>query len=801
MDTEKIITTEKDDTTSVNAAIESAEEMEYPEAVETVESTEASETAESVDTAEAPEATENLNAAEVIETAEETETVDASDFQIEIETETAKHETEKQKKEKKRHAINRSFLPTLLFYPLAMLYFELFLKLLDSNVENPWGFPLIPIVVYSLFAGLLMSVLFWLIRPVLLSRILSGLTMVLLWVFFCIEFDCNIFYNMYYGIVYTLSMTGQVMGDFSSVVFTYALKLLPYELALSVPVIVHFIFIKKIIPPKEKTPKRVPGVLVLMLLVPLVLLFGASELISRLGPNKNLYTYDFTVQNSVPAIGLMNTTRLEVGYLIFGTPEAKAENKEYTIWTPDEVTSELASEVIVPDSSEATSEEPPAPVVYEYNAAVDFASLIETETDPTKKAMHEYFGSLEPTKQNEYTGYFEGKNLIFISAEAFCPYAVDKEFTPTLYKLANNGFVFENYYQPSWSLSTTGGEFANMTGLIPEWINTSNSFIESAKDYMPYAPGHMFTNAGYVCRAYHNNSYSYYSRDLTHPNLGYDYKGLGNGLVLEHNSWPNSDLEMMEATIDEAIAAYKETGVPFHNYYMSVSGHCNYNWGGNAMSAKHRAEAEAAFPDSSIPVQAYMACNKELDLAMEYLLKRLDEEGILNDTVIVMGADHYPYAMAEGATDYYKELSGIDDTTRSVSRYKNTLVLYCAAMEEPVYVDTPCSSIDIMPTLCNLFGLKYDSRLYSGRDIFATNYVAEEASYTMPLVIVPIVGSNGYSFVTAAGTYESTTKEFTPREGVVVADDFVAKVQTIINEKWKYAKLIITSDYYRSAIK
>ena len=436
------------------------------------------------------------------------------------------------------------------------------------------------------------------------------------------------------------------------------------------------------------------------------------------------------------------------------------------------------------------------PIEYDYNAYVDFASLIENENNQTTKKMHEYFGSLEPTMQNEYTGYFEGKNLIFMSVEAFCPYAIDKDFTPTLYKLANEGFVFENYYQPSWSLSTTGGEFANMTGVIPEWIDTGNSFIASEDKYMPYSLAHLLGGMGYSCKAYHNNSFDYYERDKTHPNLGYDYKGIGNGLKLEHDYWPNSDLEMMRATLPEIIAESKETGVPFHTYYMTVSGHCNYNWGGNYMSRKNKDAAVEAYPDASTQVQAYMACNLEFEYACKYILEELEKEGILEDTVICFTADHYPYAMSEGSVDYYKELSGIDDSPRSISRYKNSLILYCASMEEPVIVDTPCYSVDIVPTLDNLFNVKYDSRLYSGRDIFATNYEPDEVSSSMPLVIVPI--GNKYSFVTATGEYDSVTKEFKANPGIYIdEEEYVKEVQSMIQNKWTYAKLIITNDYYR----
>ena len=44
--------------------------------------------------------------------------------------------------------------------------------------------------------------------------------------------------------------------------------------------------------------------------------------------------------------------------------------------------------------------------------------------------------------------------------------------------------------------------------------------------------------------------------------------------------------------------------------------------------------------------------------------------------------------------------------------------LWNAGMEEPVIVDKACCSVDVLPTLLNLFGFDYDSRMYAGRDIF-----------------------------------------------------------------------------------
>ena len=594
---------------------------------------------------------------------------------------------------------------------------------------------------------------------------------------------------------------------------------IPFILLSFVPLLAVIFLRKRIF---EERGQALPLRIVMVVFVVLFQLGGS--LMSNMGAARNFYTYDFSANLAIPEFGVISTMRLELQYAIFGIPEMplpviddpyESEGPSWSdqpVVTPsakpsDNPTGEPTVEPTgnpfdnpsvdpTPQPSESTE-----PKVYGYNVLdIDFDALAAGESNETIRGIHEYMDSLTPSQQNEYTNYFAGKNLILITAEAFSPYVISEELTPTLYKLANNGFVFNNFYQPNWTLSTTGGEFSVMTGVIPNWIKNSNSFKVSANNDMPIGLGWMFGELGYNTLAYHNNSYTYYSRDKTHPNLGYDFYGIGNGLEMPDGSlWPQSDLDMMVATVGGYIQDYVENGTNFHAYYMTVSGHCNYNWGGNDMSKKYRAVAEAAYPNYSESVQAYIACNLELEAAMSYLVGQLEAAGIADETVIVLAADHYPYAMAEGDVDYYNELTGLNDSEKLTSRYRNTLIMWCGEMEEPVIVDTPCSSIDIVPTICNLFGLDYDSRLYSGRDIFATNYVANEYSNCMPLVIFANTGF-GNSWITAAGTYEASTKTFTPNEGVEVPDGYVKAVNRLVQAEYSYAKQIIQQDYYSVVI-
>ena len=656
-----------------------------------------------------------------------------------------------------------------LFFPMALLYHELLLRAFDRETTF-FAAALLPTILFALAAGFLVTLILDLLPWRKVSRVAAIVLTVLWTVYTCIEYCCKSYYKIYYGVGYIVSMTGNVLHDFSGTMFEVILARIPFIVLSLLPLIAVIIFRKTILPERHKR-----HAVRWIFLIVFVLLQLVGSLIGNFGQHQAQYTYNYNANDTMPQFGMVSTMRLEAEYAIFGAPDIPIIDISHLIDT--------------------NSVDHPQVTLYGYNKLnIDFQAM-EQSSNSTLQAMHHYFNTKEATQKNEYTGMFEGKNLILITAEAFSPYVISEELTPTLYKLSHEGFVFDNYYQPAWGQSTTGGEFAVMTGLIPTWVNNQVSFYTSAKDSMPFALGHQFSALGYTTKAWHNNTYTYYDRDKTHPNLGYDYKGIGNGLVLENlgNSWPYSDLEMMEATVDEYLTDWQTNGTPFHAYYMSVSGHANWGWG-NAMSEKNRDAAVAAYPNASQPVQGYIAANLELEAALTYLLDRLEQAGALDDTVICMSADHYPYALVEETTDYYQELSGRNDTEKDTSRYRNTLILWCGSMKDPVKVSTPCSAVDIVPTLSNLFGLSYDSRLLSGRDILA-NYTPAAISSNMPLVILPTPVGN--SWATAAGIYESSTGVFTPNSGVTVPESYVDTVISIIDAKYNYARAVIQYDYYR----
>ena len=306
--------------------------------------------------------------------------------------------------------------------------------------------------------------------------------------------------------------------------------------------------------------------------------------------------------------------------------------------------------------------------------------------------------------------------------------------------------------------------------------NSSKQYrLASKGSYMPYAMGNVLNPLGYTSIAYHGGQYTYYSRNETLPNLGYEFRANTRGIELDE-PWllPTSDLDLVRNTVDDYIGRE-----PFNIYIMSISGHMDYVFGGGHDICSRYKDAVQDLTDYTRPAQAYIASQMDLDLAVEYLIDSLDEAGILDDTVIVISADHYPYGLDLEDIESIagKELDPAFDLEHS------TLILWCSEMEEPVYVDKYCESSDILPTLLNLFGVEFDSRLLMGRDILWEGQ--------------DFAAFRNYSFISDYGRYNASTGVFTPAEGAPEPPEgYVQDMVDEIRQMYAYSKTIVYDNYY-----
>ena len=510
-------------------------------------------------------------------------------------------------------------LLSMLFFPAAILYQELLLRLFDRDTDF-FGLALLRIALFSLAAGLCLFLILDLLPWRRAARIAGSAALGIGTVLLCVERGCRSMFSLYFGLGFMGNMAGDVVGDFGALVLEAALGLIPFILLSLVPLALFIPLRQTVI--RERGQEPAARIILAVGLAACQLLGWA---LSAFGGVSGYYTYDYTANVGVPHFGLLTSVRLELEYAVLGTPDPpRGSFIDDPIDTPVPTPGGTGEPAADPSADPSQRPIPSGPNVLD----IDFGALAEAETDKTIQDMHQYFASLIPSEKNEYTGMFEGKNLILLTAEGFSPYAIDKELTPTLYRLTHEGFVFSNFYQPDWTMSTTGGEFSVTTGLIPNWVSGERAPSVSASRAMPLTLAHLFANQGYSVPAWHNHTYTYYGRDQYLGNFGYDYKGIGNGLEMTQSVskkwWPESDLEMMQETVDSYIDDYVNNGRLFHAYYMTVSGHGKYTWTANDMSAKHRTEVEARYPGLSEISQAYLACNMELDLALEYLVDKLE---------------------------------------------------------------------------------------------------------------------------------------------------------------------------------
>lgn len=643
-------------------------------------------------------------------------------------------------------------LPLVIYFSFLIIYLELVYKVFVLN--NVFSINSLTIILFSIPFIMINTILCSLFSEKV-NRGISIILSLFLTFIFVSQYVYYLFYDSIFSVYSVKEGTEQVFGEFFNAIVKMMSDNVLSIILLLMPFILFLIFGKKIFSfnkGKKSLVIESISLLVFIIVSLITVMFNDKGMYSL----KNVYTKTHAPMITINKVGLLSMECLDLERYLFGF-----EEKLYNVKPSESNKNDDIEEV-------------------KYNVLdIDFDKLISEEKDDMVKSMHEYFESVMPTKQNEYTGIFKGKNLIYITAEGFDKIAVNKELTPTLYKLVNNGFVFENYYQPLFSVSTSDGEYMVMNSLIPKegvW-----SFYRSSNIYMPFGLGNVFKREGYSpVNAYHDHTYTYYSRDESHPNLGFDkYVGCGNGLekLMNCKVWPESDIEMIDATINDYIDSDK-----FMTYYMTVSGHLNYTFTGNSMSYKNRELVKDL--SYSEHIKAYLAANIELDRALEKLLIYLENSKKLDDTVIVISPDHYPYGLKTS------ELNEISDTDRSdkFEMFHTSLIIYNSEMKENVKVSKYVSSIDVLPTVYNLFGIEYDSRLMMGRDALSDSE--------------GLVMLSDRSFINESGSYNSITGEYKSFKSDV-SNEYVDNMNYEVYQKFTMSSLLLYEkngvylDYYR----
>lgn len=673
----------------------------------------------------------------------------------------------------KKIITNRMVLNTF----IMTLYIFILEMLIRHFTNSPiFDFGTLRILIASFICGLLISFITHFFKK-LIARILHIIFILIIGIYEFVEFGLFNFIGFFMGIGNTEQGTkviSYILDFLKSLRVEYYLIFVPIIIFVLYYIVIDRKIMKNKTRNKEMNLYQKIYIEVIMVLILCLSSFGYYELLkNNIGINKlqtdtvySLWLYPENSNLAVNNYGVLTYGFCDIKSIVLKIDADKVMNIEA--------------------KKEEKKENNKNNVVTDYSRIIDdtaWKMVIDTTTDDTYKTLNNYFINRTITEKNEMTGKFEGKNLIIILLESVNEIAIlNEEHFPTLTKMYNEGISFRNNYTPRNNCSTGNNEFTVLSSLFT--INntcTANTYASNK-----YFTGvfNIFNNMGYYTSSYHDYTQKYYRRAKIHTNLGsqkfYGVTDLGMTYEEPYEEWP-SDVDMFKHA-----KQYYMNEDKFMSYFATVSTHQPY-FQSSTLGDKYMNNEE--FKGYSTSLRRYLSKMKTLDEAMEELLNELASAGKLENTVIAMFGDHYPYGLTDPEINEYLEKNNAGYTiSRNSNKNKNVdrtpMLIYNAGME-PIVIEDYTSPIDLLPTLLNLFNMDYDPRLYMGTDIFSKDHKSR------------VVFADG-SWTDAYGYYSAPNSKITYKEGVekTYTTAELSEINSEIKTRQRMSTSAIKSNYF-----
>lgn len=387
------------------------------------------------------------------------------------------------------------------------------------------------------------------------------------------------------------------------------------------------------------------------------------------------------------------------------------------------------------------------------------------------KELNEFYGEKEETPEsNAMTGALEGENLIAIMLESIDTWLITEDTMPNLYRLQQKSVDFKNHYTPLYlSAGTFNTEVAFNVGLYLPVTGTSARTY--ATNVYPQSLPYLFRSAGYTANSYHTLDGKFYNRRTVHPLWGYESFN-------DHNAMGLVGKQVLDSTLMEGydmFAGHKES---FFSYIITYSGHGPYTEESHHISDDHIGDARRLvaksgmeFPSENTKDQYTYAIAHamETDLFVGQLIEAMELDGRINDTTLLFFCDHYSKYLTD--TEFVMKLKGISDEHHLC---RTPFFIYSDKLQ-PQSVEKVTSSVDLIPTIANLFGLDYNARYLIGNDAFGTKG--------------GFVCFKDYSWIDS-DTYWTTSYSGEETEEILAR---CKEVKKILSASWKTVK----SNYYQ----
>ncbi len=678
----------------------------------------------------------------------------------------------------------------LLFFPVLFVWLELVLHIFMKMDLKYFPIYLMHGIMYGCIFNFITFI--W---PKKISLIVGKVLAILVSLIFCIEFVAKNILQDFYPASMIKTAAGNNLTDYIGAIVQEVLAKCYVIILLLAPAILTAIFIKEI--PKIRMKKR--GILIVSVFAAIVFyLVGMFFIILPWKGNvspKELYYTDTGYDDQVEQLGLTNFIRLDFKHMIWPVQH------EIKPIDPDSGDNPLG-----PGGEDQPVD--PAVDTSPNIIGLDWDAMAKAASNANHKNLISYFRNVTPTKKNQYTGIFEGYNVVFLTVEGLSGYAVTPEWTPTLWKLSHEGFVFNNFYSALHFTSTSNGECQNLLGLYPKnGFPITMSRTGELKTNAYFSLAQQLNRLGYASWGYHNNG-DMYNRAASHSNLGYNWRYIHyNGSYQKYKDcmdyegnkgensgklrWPQRDTYMAQHTVGDYVNGSK----PFNVYYMTITGHMPYTLGSWAFNEWRDTVNQLKYQDKT---KAYIASVMECDKAVKILIDEIEAAGKLDKTVFVIAPDHIPYFDVDTLEEISgmkfgdsKDFEAINETNINFDVYHSYLAIWSPSIaDKKIDINKVCCQVDILPTVSNLLGLEYDSRMLAGSDILSTSE--------------GMVIFSSRSWRTNVGTYNAKTKKFTPAEGVKLTqsaqDAYIKYMNNVAANKLSITPMIVESNFYNFAL-
>lgn len=607
--------------------------------------------------------------------------------------------------------------------------------------------------------------------PKIVAKIFNPLIILATAIYGIAELGFNNFLGVYASIqvkTQASAVSNYVWDFIKSFHLSFYLLLIPFIL-----VIVYYLFFDKYVSfdmPKKKINilnATIKGFYFLIIIFLMLAYFGTMKFKFMQNSLQKTTAYEMFVKPTTPSLvvnefGYIGFSLLDIKEYLFPGKEIETEIE----YNPDNI-----KEPVNKNDNPGSGSSYVSQTNINNNTWKD---IITNETNKDKNTLNKYFIGNDISLTNDYTGMFNNKNLIVIMIESGSNILTNyPEYYPNMAKLYNEGWTWDNYYSPRNSCSTGNNELSGMTSLYTIYNNCTSNIYKSNTYYESLF--NLFNNKGYETNSFHNHFDAYYARTTIHKNMGsghfYKVQDMKIPYGHEYGDWASDDL-MMKYYL--SVLDKRDTEKPFMSWITTVTSHQPYN-----ISRIFSDEYIDLF-DKNLPgdVRSYMSRLKVVDNAIGTLIAGLEERGLLDDTVIALYADHYPYAISTSNLNKVFDYDiGPDNTADQVP-----FIIYNKNMT-PKHYQEYTSYINLTPTMANLFNLSYDSRLYMGSDILSPDYES---------LVLFADGSwkNEYAYFDA-GT--NKIKYYTEK---VYSDEEILAINEKLSLKLKMSSLAIRTNYF-----